>query len=82
VIEAIPLGRIHSEGYAFQIEMAWRAWLAGFAVIEIPIVFADRTQGQSKMSRGIVFEAAWSVLRWAMTRKRPPSRPHPSSVRA
>ena len=61
VLEAIPLSRVGSEGYAFQIEMSLRAWRAGFAIGEIPIVFADRDIGESKMSRRIIWEAVWRV---------------------
>ncbi|MCA0376171.1 MAG: polyprenol monophosphomannose synthase [Gemmatimonadetes bacterium] len=66
VLEAIPLGEVKSNGYAFQIEMSFRAWKRGFRIAEIPIVFHDRTEGESKMSKGIVREAIWMVwrLRW------------------
>jgi dolichol-phosphate mannosyltransferase len=63
VLEAIDLDRVHSNGYAFQIEMSFRAWKKGFRLIEIPIVFVDRTEGQSKMSKSIVREAVWMVWR-------------------
>lgn len=61
VLEAIPLSRVESGGYAFQIEMTMRAWKLGFRITEIPIVFVDRTLGQSKMSKRIVREAVWKV---------------------
>ena len=61
VLETIALDRIHSKGYAFQIETTYRAVRAGFGVTEIPITFAERTEGRSKMSRGIVLEAVWKV---------------------
>ena len=61
VLEGISLDRVGSEGYAFQIEMSLRAWRAGFAIGEIPIVFADRDIGESKMSRRIIWEAVWRV---------------------
>jgi dolichol-phosphate mannosyltransferase len=64
VLEAIDLDRVGSEGYAFQIEMSLRAWRKGFALGEIPIVFADRDVGESKMSKRIVWEAVWRV--WAL----------------
>jgi len=66
VLEAIPLDQIRSNGYAFQIEMSFRAWKRGFRITEIPIVFHDRTEGESKMSKRIVREAIWMVwrLRW------------------
>src|SRR4051812_22155224 len=61
VLEAIDLEAISSQGYAFQVEMTYRALQKGFRVLEIPIVFRDRQVGQSKMSRAIVLEAAWRV---------------------
>jgi dolichol-phosphate mannosyltransferase len=61
VLETIPLERISSKGYAFQIETTYRAQRAGFRVVEIPITFADREVGHSKMSRAIVLEAIWRV---------------------
>ncbi|MGZ4291734.1 MAG: polyprenol monophosphomannose synthase [Gaiellaceae bacterium] len=61
VLETIDLDRITAHGYAFQIETTYRAKHAGFTVVEIPITFADRTVGRSKMSRAIVLEAAWRV---------------------
>ena len=63
VLEAIDLDRVRSNGYAFQIEMSFRAWKRGFRLVEIPIVFVDRTEGQSKMSKSIVREAVWMVWR-------------------
>ena len=70
VLESIPLDEVRSNGYAFQIEMSFRAWRRGFRIVEIPIVFVDRTEGQSKMSRRIVWEAIWMVWRlrwWSLT---------------
>ena len=66
VLEAIDLDDVRSNGYAFQIEMTFRAWKKGFRIVEIPIVFVDRTSGTSKMSKKIVREAVWMVwrLRW------------------
>ena len=63
VLEAIDLSQVRSNGYAFQIEMSVRAWRKGFTLKEIPIVFVDRTEGQSKMNRSIVREAVWIVPR-------------------
>lgn len=63
VLEAIDLSRVRSNGYAFQIEMSVRAWRKGFKLAEVPIVFVDRTEGQSKMNRKIVREAVWVVPR-------------------
>jgi dolichol-phosphate mannosyltransferase len=61
VLETIDLSAIDSRGYAFQIETTYRAIRAGFRVIEIPITFADREVGGSKMSKSIVVEAIWKV---------------------
>ncbi len=61
VLERIDLDAIHSKGYAFQIETTYRAVRAGFSVVEIPITFADREAGGSKMSKAIVGEAVWKV---------------------
>jgi dolichol-phosphate mannosyltransferase len=61
VLETLDLDAITSRGYAFQIETTYRALRAGFRVIEVPIAFADREHGGSKMSRGIVLEAIWRV---------------------
>jgi dolichol-phosphate mannosyltransferase len=61
VLETIDLDAITSTGYAFQIETTYRALRAGFHVLEIPITFADREVGDSKMSKSIFFEAVWKV---------------------
>ena len=61
VLESIDLKTINSQGYSFQIEMNFLAWVKGFKIQEIPIVFTDRTVGESKMNRGIVIEAIWMV---------------------
>ncbi|MCB5263077.1 MAG: polyprenol monophosphomannose synthase [Candidatus Cloacimonetes bacterium] len=61
VLQAINLDKILSDGYAFQIEMNFKAWTQGFHVKEIPIVFTERSEGESKMSRNIVWEAVWMV---------------------
>ncbi|CAN5622677.1 polyprenol monophosphomannose synthase [soil metagenome] len=61
VLEVIPLDRIESNGYSFQIELKYRAWKKGFTLREIPIVFTERAEGESKMSRAIVREAIWKV---------------------
>jgi dolichol-phosphate mannosyltransferase len=63
VLEAVPLDRIQSNGYSFQIEMSFHAWRKGFRLKEIPITFTDRNLGESKMSRAIVYEAIWVVWR-------------------
>ena len=64
VLAAIDFSRVRSNGYAFQIEMSYRAWRKGFRLVEIPIVFTDRVEGQSKMSKRIVREAVWMV--WSL----------------
>ncbi len=61
VLERLDLDRIHAKGYAFQIELTYRSLRAGFVVTEVPIRFADREVGSSKMSRAIVLEAVWKV---------------------
>lgn len=67
VLEALPLERIKSDGYSFQIEMNFHAWKRGYRIQEMPIVFTDRLVGTSKMSRRIIWEAAFLVwkLRFA-----------------
>src|SRR5438270_11596314 len=64
VLEGIDLSTVTSTGYAFQIELTYRAIRRGFRVVEVPITFADRRVGRSKMSRAIVLEALWKV--WAI----------------
>jgi dolichol-phosphate mannosyltransferase len=61
VLETLDLHSITARGYAFQIEVTYRARRSGFSIVEIPIVFSDRERGRSKMSRGIVLEAIWRV---------------------
>jgi dolichol-phosphate mannosyltransferase len=61
VLEAIDFELVKSNGYSFQIEMSFRAWRKGFRLVEIPIVFTDRVEGQSKMNKRIVREAIWMV---------------------
>jgi dolichol-phosphate mannosyltransferase len=70
VLESIDLDHVRSNGYAFQIEMTFRAVRKHFRIAEIPIVFVDRTEGTSKMSPHIVREAVWMVwrLRWSALR--------------
>lgn len=62
VLETIPLKRIKFKGYAFQIEMKFTTWKLGFNIVEVPIIFTDRTKGKSKMSKGIVKEAILGVI--------------------
>lgn len=61
VLAAIDLDSVRSGGYAFQIEMSFRAWKKGFRIVEVPIIFHDRVEGQSKMNKKIVREAVWMV---------------------
>ncbi len=61
VLEAVGLDRVRSNGYAFQIELKFRAWRKGFELVEIPILFTERDTGDSKMSKKIVREAVWRV---------------------
>lgn len=63
ILETIDLDAVRSNGYAFQIEMNFRAWRGGFRLKEVPIVFVDRNIGVSKMSRTIIWEAVWMVWR-------------------
>ena len=72
VLETIDFNTVKSQGYSFQIEMNWRTWQKGFSLYEHPIIFTDRTIGESKMSRGIMFEAMiviwrmriWKIFGW------------------
>lgn len=61
VLENIDLDAISSDGYAFQIEMTYKAWKKNFKIYEMPIIFVDRTKGNSKMNRKVMREAAWIV---------------------
>ena len=70
VLEVIELDTISSLGYAFQVEVTYRAIEAGFRVVEVPIVFRDRTRGASKMSKAIVAEAMWRVPAMRLRRRR------------
>lgn len=81
-LAAIPFAAVHSNGYSFQIEITHRLWRAGFRVAEVPITFADRVQGTSKLSGHIVYEAVWMVWRlWLQNgcrrwpRKKPEAQP-------
>ena len=69
VLDDIDLDSVRSQGYSFQIEMNFRAWIKGYKLKELPIIFSDRTIGQSKMSKKIVYEAIFMVWRlriWKM----------------
>jgi len=69
VLSTIPLDEVHFIGYAFQIEMKYRAWKLGFKIAEVPITFRDRKEGVSKMSSGIVKEAMLGVWKMRSFRK-------------
>ncbi|MDT7581615.1 MAG: dolichol-phosphate mannosyltransferase [Pseudonocardiales bacterium] len=69
VLEALPLDAVESQGYCFQVDLAWRALQAGFRVVEVPITFTERERGASKMSNGIVAEAFWKVTQWGVARR-------------
>ena len=62
VLETIKFNRIQFVGYAFQIEMKFKSWKYGFKIIEVPVIFTDRTEGDSKMSGGIFREAVFGVI--------------------
>jgi len=80
VLETIDLGTVASQGYCFQVDLAYLAWQAGWRVVEVPITFTERAHGESKMSRVIVAEALWRVTWWGLrSRLRP--RPAPAPVR-
>ena len=81
-LQTLDLDSIVSDGYAFQVELALRAWRAGLRVVELPITFRERTEGASKISRRIVVEAAVLVARWGLTPPRRPTGVHPDSVAA
>lgn len=68
VLADLDIPSLRSEGYAFQIETTFRAYHQGYRIIEIPIVFVDRTEGDSKMSQGIILEAIWIVIRLKLSR--------------
>jgi dolichol-phosphate mannosyltransferase len=83
LLETLPVATVQSDGYCFQIEMAYRAWQNGFAVVEFPITFTERSTGVSKMSTRIAAEALLRVTAWSIAdrRRRAGSR-HPVSVAA
>jgi dolichol-phosphate mannosyltransferase len=82
VLQAIHFDSVRSQGYAFQVELTYRAVRAGFHVVEVPIVFRDRQRGQSKMSWHIAAEAMWLVPRLRIGRQPPPAAPAPASAGA
>ena len=66
VLDTIDYRAVASEGYCFQVDLVWRAVRAGFRVVEVPITFAERERGDSKMSGSIVREALWRVTEWGV----------------
>lgn len=68
-LRGLDLHEVASQGYCFQVDLAWRAMQRGMRVTEVPITFVERTQGASKMSRKIVFEALWRVTAWGVDDK-------------
>jgi dolichol-phosphate mannosyltransferase len=68
-LRSLDLASVSSQGYCFQVELAWRLELAAFTVVEHPIVFTERTVGQSKMHLGIVVEALWRVTVWGIRQR-------------
>ncbi|EID56249.1 polyprenol monophosphomannose synthase [Saccharomonospora xinjiangensis] len=69
VLERLPLGRIASQGYCFQIDLTWRTAQEGFRILEVPITFTEREVGQSKMSGAIIGEAILKVAQWGLRRR-------------
>jgi apolipoprotein N-acyltransferase len=83
VLRDRDLDLVASQGYCFQVDLAWRAWQAGFRVVEVPIDFVEREHGASKMSRTIVAEGLWRVGWWAVTSlRRGPRGTHPTALNA
>jgi dolichol-phosphate mannosyltransferase len=68
VLDELDLGTVASQGYCFQVDLAWRSVRAGFTVVEVPITFTEREHGQSKMTPAIVREALWRVTLWGVQR--------------
>jgi dolichol-phosphate mannosyltransferase len=79
VLDSLELDGVASQGYCFQVDLAWRAWRAGWRVVEVPITFVERERGESKMSRAIVAEALWRVTWWGVSSRRSSRR---SAIRA
>lgn len=69
VLDCLELSTVASQGYCFQVDLAWRSVRAGFTVVEVPITFTEREQGQSKMTGTIVREALWRVTVWGVQRR-------------
>lgn len=82
LLEELNIRTLRSDGYSFQLETVLRSWRNGFAIEEVPITFVERRHGASKISRSIVFEALWRVLRWGLQGPRRSRSRHPRSVLA
>lgn len=80
VLEHIGIRDLESDGYSFQLETALAAWRAGFGIDEVPIVFVERRAGSSKISRAIIFEALFRVVKWGREGPRVAGPLHPASV--
>jgi dolichol-phosphate mannosyltransferase len=74
VLETIGIDEVSSQGYCFQVDLAWRAWRNGYRVVEVPITFVERVRGESKMSRAIVAEALIRVTAWGVGSRRSSAR--------
>jgi dolichol-phosphate mannosyltransferase len=74
VLDSVLEKGVASQGYCFQVDLAWQIWKAGHRVVEVPITFVERERGESKMSRAIVVEALWRVTVWGFQAKRSPKR--------
>ena len=68
-LEGLDLRTVASQGYCFQVDLAWRAVEAGYTVVELPIQFVERVRGQSKMDRAIVNEAFVRITVWGLRRR-------------
>jgi dolichol-phosphate mannosyltransferase len=73
-LDRLDLATVTSQGYSFQVELSWRAHQAGLRTAEVPITFAERQRGASKMSPMIIGEALWRVTAWSLTERRAASR--------
>jgi glycosyltransferase involved in cell wall biosynthesis len=83
VLDELELGMVASQGYCFQVDLAWQTWRRGFHIEEVPITFVERERGESKMSRAIVAEALWRVTWWALrSRRARPAARHVNSAHA
>jgi dolichol-phosphate mannosyltransferase/apolipoprotein N-acyltransferase len=70
VLDKMDIASVTSQGYCFQVDLAWQVWRGGNRVVEVPITFVERVRGESKMSRAIVAEALWRVTVWGVTSRR------------